>query len=78
MMEDNIDHAGDEGQQRFRPRIGPVVWGAVFLTFCVWVAQRSFFPDTLAPEMWLTFAAIGLGLLLLVLGVLVAVRDRRR
>lgn len=64
--------------QRVRPRTGPIVWGALFFTFCVWVAQRSFFPETIAPEMWLTFTAIGLGILLLALGIIVSLGDRRR
>jgi|GEM_PF-3222586 len=78
------DATGDATQRvtdaprRVRPRTGPIVWGALFLTFCVWVAQRSFFPEIIAPEMWLTFTAIGLGILLLAVGIIVGLGDRRR
>ena len=78
------DATGDATQRvtdaprRVRPRTGPIVWGALFLTFCVWVAQRSFFPEIIAPEMWLTFTAIELGILLLAVGIIVGLGDRRR
>lgn len=71
-------HQRTSGPRRVRPRTGPIVWGALFFTFCVWVAQRSFFPATIAPEMWLTFTAIGLGILLLAVGIIVGLGDRRR
>ncbi len=78
------DATSDETQRvtsaprRVRPRTGTIVWGALFFIFCIWVAQRSFFPETIAPEMWLTFTAIGLGILLLAVGIIVGLGDRRR
>lgn len=64
--------------ERNRPRTAPIIWGALFLAFCAWVAQRTFFPDALSPQLWLTAVAIGLGVLLLGVGVAVALRDRRK
>ena len=62
---------------RTRPRTGPIVWGTLFLAFCAWITQRAFFPEAIAPELWLTAIAIGLGVLLLGVGIAVGVRDRR-
>lgn len=61
-----------------RARTGPIVWGGLILTFCAWIAQRMFFPDLSTPETWLTITAIGLGVLLLGVGVVVAVRERQK
>jgi len=63
--------------ERARPRTGPIVWGTLFLAFCAWITQRAFFPEAIAPELWLTSIAIGLGVLLLGVGIAVGVRDRR-
>lgn len=63
-----------EIQKNSRPRTGPIIWGALLLAFCAWVGQRTLFPDTVAPEMWITAVVLGLGLLLLTVGVMVALR----
>lgn len=56
----------------------PIVWGAFFLAFCAWITQRTFFPDAVTSTMWVTFTAIGLGVLLLGIGIMVALRGRPR
>lgn len=71
------DHPHPIAPDRPRLRTGPIVWGALFLTFCAWIAQRAFFPDAIAPELWITFTAIGLGVILLGVGIAVGLRDRR-
>lgn len=67
----------EASRPRSRLRTGPIVWGALFLAFCGWVTQRTFFPDAVTPELWLTGVAIGLGVLLLAVGIAVGLRDRR-
>lgn len=71
------DHAHSVTPERPRLRTGPIVWGALFLAFCAWIAQRAFFPEAIAPELWITFTAISLGVILLGVGIAVGVRDRR-
>ena len=76
--EPHVESHGDAvTPERTRPRTGPIVWGALFLAFCAWITQRAFFPEAIAPELWLTAIAIGLGVLLLGVGIAVGVRDRR-
>jgi len=60
-----------------RPRTGPIIWGALILAFCVYVAQRSLAPNTLDTTTWLIAGVIGLGALLLVVGVAVLLRGAR-
>lgn len=67
-------HGADE---RGCPRSGPIVWGVLILAFCAWVAQRAFSPETIDPQIWLIGLAIGLGMLLLGVGALIAVRERK-
>ncbi|WP_449283073.1 hypothetical protein [Leucobacter sp.] len=61
---------------RTGPRTGPIVWGALILAFCGYAAQRAFGPGGMDTAWWITATVIGLGLLLLVVGVAVAVRNR--
>ncbi|WP_336659074.1 hypothetical protein [Leucobacter sp. USHLN153] len=58
------------------PRTGPIVWGALILVFCAYVAQQVFGTDGLDAAGWITLAAIGVGALLLAVGVAVLVRNR--
>lgn len=57
-------------------RTGTITWAAVLLLVSAWIGQRTFFPTTSSPEMWLTITAIGLGMLLLGVGVVVSLRDK--
>src|SRR5699024_9912499 len=78
------DATGDATQRvtdeprRVRPQTVQIAWGALYLTFCDWIPHSSFFPEIIAPEMWLTFTAIGLGILLLAVVIIVGLGDRRR
>lgn len=61
---------------RARPRTGPIIWGVIFLACCAWISQRVFFPDVVAPEIWITAIVLGIGLVLLAVGVSVLLRRR--
>lgn len=75
--EPHSDPAVAAAPARTSPRTGPIVWGTLFLAFCAWITQRAFFPEAIAPELWLTAIAIGLGVLLLGVGIAVGIKDRR-
>ncbi|QIK63995.1 hypothetical protein G7068_12895 [Leucobacter viscericola] len=64
--------------QQPRPRTGPIVWGALILAFCGYVAQRTLYPGLPDATTWITATVIGLGLLLLGVGTAVLLRNRRR
>ncbi|MFV0434465.1 MAG: hypothetical protein ACK5LO_10845 [Leucobacter sp.] len=58
-------------------RTGPIVWGALILAFCGYVAQRLFGEGGVDTTWWITATVIGLGALLLVVGLGVLIRGRR-
>lgn len=60
------------------PRTGPIVWGALILVFCGYVAQRSFGSGPLDGDAWVIATMLGLGAILLAVGTAVIVRNRRR
>lgn len=60
-----------------RPRSGPIVWGTLMLAFCAWVTQRTLFPDIVQTGLWIALTVLGLGALLLIVGVSVAMRGKR-
>ncbi len=62
---------------RLRPRTGPIVWGTLFLMFVAFVAQRVFFPGYIPPVAWVTLTVIGIGVMLLVVGVVIVLRNGR-
>lgn len=64
--------------ERPRPRTGPIVWGALILAFCVYIAQRTVSPGAVDTAAWVVATVIGLGLLLLGVAVAVLVRGGRR
>lgn len=74
----NGSPATSSGTDRLRPRTGPIVWGALILAFCAYVAQRTIAPGAVDTSAWLIVGVIGLGLLLLIVGVIVLVRSDRR
>ncbi len=61
-----------------RPRTGPIVWGAVILIFCAYIAQRTLAPASIDTTTWAIASVVGLGLLLLVVGIAVIVRGGRQ
>ncbi|MBL3698937.1 hypothetical protein [Leucobacter luti] len=63
---------------RTGPRTGPIVWGALILAFCGYVVQLVFGGGELDGVAWLTITTIGLGVILLVVGAAVIIRNRRR
>lgn len=67
--------SGDDG--RPGTRSGPIVWGALILVFCAFVAARSM-GWVVDPTTWVIATIIGLGVLLLGVGVAVIVRNRSR
>lgn len=62
--------------QKLRPRSGPIVWGALILVFCAYVAARTvgFSVDT---TVWVITSIIGIGALLLLVGIAVLIRSAR-
>ncbi|GAB2565867.1 hypothetical protein [Leucobacter ruminantium] len=63
--------------RRPRPRTGPIVWGALILAFCGYIAQRVFGTAELDAGWWIAATTIALGALLLLVGAAVVVRGRR-
>lgn len=55
-------------------RIGPIIWGTIFLAFSVWIAGQTLFSYNIAPEIWITVIVIALGVLLLTVGLASALR----
>jgi hypothetical protein len=60
-----------------RPRTGPIVWGVLVLTFCVYIGGQMFAPGRINATAFVITALIGLGLLLLAVAAAVIVRARR-
>lgn len=60
-----------------RPRTGPIVWGALVLVFCAYIASREMDHDAIDPTTWVITTIIGLGALLLIVGVVVLARGSR-
>lgn len=69
------DPADALAQTPSRLHISPIISGVIFLAFCAWITQRTFFPDALSPAIWLTSVAIGVGVLLLGAGIVALVRN---
>lgn len=67
----------DPRKTRPRPLTGPIVWGALFLVACAYFVQRALAPGVVDAAGWITATVIGLGVLLLVVGVAVVIRNRR-
>lgn len=65
-------------RQRPLPRTGPIVWGALILVFCGYVAQRAFGSGALDGDAWVIATLLGLGAILLAVGAAVIIRNRRR
>ena len=62
--------------ERLRPRTGPIVWGALVLAFCAYIAARSL-GGAVDATTWIITTIIGLGALLLCVGIAVLVRGSR-
>lgn len=60
------------------PRTGPIVWGALILIFCGYIAQQAFGGNGLDTAGWIAATVIGLGVLLLGVGIAVLIRNARR
>lgn len=63
--------------ERPGPRTSPIVWGALILAFCGYIAQRVYGAGDIDAAWWITATVIGLGVLLLGVGIAVLVRGRR-
>ncbi|KAM9863058.1 hypothetical protein ACI1US_01060 [Leucobacter sp. BZR 635] len=63
-------------QAKPSPRTGPIVWGALILVFCAYVAVQAT-GGSVDPIAWLITTILGLGVLLLGVGVAVLVRSSR-
>lgn len=59
------------------PRTGPIIWGAMIIAFCGYVAQRVFGGPGPDGSWWLIASVLGLGVLLLGVGIAVILRNRR-
>lgn len=59
---------------RRRPRFSTIIWGFVLLIFAVYMVLRSVTQASLDPTFWLLGAVITLGLILVVAGIVTAVR----
>ncbi|WP_440311981.1 hypothetical protein [Leucobacter chromiireducens] len=64
--------------RRPAPRTSPIVWGALILAFCGYIAQRMLGTGELDLATWVAAITIGLGVLLLGVGAAVLIRNRRR
>lgn len=73
-----VDPTPPAGDERGRPRTGPIVWGAIVLAFCLYVAAQALAPGSIDGTTFVIASVIGLGLLLLVVGAVVLGRGRRR
>jgi len=62
---------------RSGPRTGPIVWGALILAFCAYVAQLTFGSGPLDTTAWIILTVLGLGVLLLGVGLAVIIRNGR-
>lgn len=70
--------AASPQRRKSMPRTGPIVWGALILAFCGYVAQRTFGGGgSLDTAAWITATVIGLGVLLLGVGTAVLIRNSR-
>lgn len=58
-------------------RSGPIFWGVVFLFVCGWAVQRQFMPDLLPTGVWIAGATLSLGVILLIVGIVAAIRGSR-
>lgn len=58
------------------PRTSPIVWGALILVFCAFVAVSTA-GGSIDPVVWLIATIIGLGSILLIVGIAVLVRSSR-
>lgn len=58
------------------PRTGSIVWGALVLVFCTYVASVQL-GNTIDPATWIIATFIGLGVLLLAVGGAIVVRNAR-
>lgn len=58
------------------PRIGPIIWGALILVFCGYIAQRLFGGAGPDGSWWLIASILGLGVLLLGVGLTVILRGK--
>lgn len=64
--------------RRLRPRTGPIVWGAIILAFCVYIAAQTVAPGSVDTTTFVIASVIGLGVLLLAVGLAVLARNARR
>ncbi|WP_125098738.1 hypothetical protein [Leucobacter chromiireducens] len=64
--------------RRPAPRTSPIVWGALILAFCGYIAQRLLGTGGIDLATWVATITIGLGVLLLGVGAAVLLRNRRR
>lgn len=64
--------------RRPAPRSSPIVWGALILAFCGYIAQRLLGTGGLDLATWVAAITIGLGVLLLGVGAAVLIRNRRQ
>src|SRR5690606_346219 len=53
------------------PRTGPIVWGALVLAFCGYIAQRVFGSGAADTAWWIAATVVGLGVILLIVGIAV-------
>lgn len=58
------------------PITGSIVWGALVLVFCAYVASREM-GGVIDPITWIIATFIGLGALLLVVGMIIVLRGSR-
>ena len=70
--------ASQAPRKRTGPRTSPIVFGALILAFCAYVATRTFGTGTLDTAGWVTTVVIGLGVLLLIVSGAILLRGNRR
>lgn len=60
-----------------RVRTGPIVWGLIVLAICGFLAHQILAGGAVDSTVWLIGLVLVLGVLLLVIGVTVLVRQRK-
>lgn len=75
--EPSASHPAPQRAGHSRPRTGPIVWGAIVLLICVYAALQLVAPGGIDTTTFVIFSTIGLGLLLLIVGGAVVVRNTR-
>lgn len=63
--------------KRHGPRPSPIIWGVLILAFCGYVAQTKYGATAGDPAVWAIGGILAVGVLLLAIGAVVLIRNRK-